>query len=240
MKKGCVFAVGFVVLIGALAALVVKRAVNGPWGGGSSQFRVKAEPPGAADAVSLALILDTSGSMNDAVAGGASKLDVAKDVLTNDFLPALSDDLYTSLYRFEEKDSLQLLPLRRNSARDAEKWLHREAMMELVDSTSADGSTPIVASLRRARGDLAGVPGRRIVVLVTDGEESYYAKDIVLDEIRNNRDAKIETFVVGFNLGDQGTYIERELGLGRGYFQANGGRDALLAAMTGILAAIEK
>src|SRR5437867_347486 len=135
MKKGCLILVAFVALIGALVALVVMRATSWAPGGGSSQFRVRAEPPTAADAVSLALILDTSGSMNDAVAGGESKLNVAKDVLTNDFLPALSDDLYTSLYRFEEKDALQLLPLRRNSARDAEKWLHREALMELVDGT---------------------------------------------------------------------------------------------------------
>jgi hypothetical protein len=54
------------------------------------------------------------------------------------------------------------------------------------------------------------------------------------------KDAGIECYVVGFQLGDQGRYLETKLGLGKGYFEANGGRQALLDAMKSIAAAVEK
>jgi len=203
-------------------------------------FNAPAERPTDASATSLILILDTSGSMNDPVGNAGTKLDVAKDVLTNDFLPALADDLYTALFRFDGTDAVELASLRRNASLQHKKWLHREALMELVDGTVPSGGTPIVASLQRTRATLDGVPGRRVVVLVTDGEESYRGKDRVIEAIRANQSTGVETYIVGYNLGDQGRYLEAELGLGRGYFQANGGREALLAALSSILAAIEK
>ncbi len=217
-----------------LAALALSRSSLG------DSFTRTPELPTTKDATSLVLILDTSGSMDEKVAGGESKLECAKHVLTEDFLPLLADDLHVALYRFAEADTVELSPLRKNGSRDAPRWTHREAVMELVDTTKAAGGTPIVASLRQARGVLGKLPGRRIVVLVTDGEESYGTKDDVLSQVRGARTEKIETFVVGFNLGSQGGYLKDELVLGKAYFEANGGRASLLAAMESILAKIEK
>jgi Mg-chelatase subunit ChlD len=198
------------------------------------------EPPSRDDATALALILDTSGSMDETVGGGETKLQCAKHVLGEDFLPLLAEDVHVALYCFQGQGALELAPLRRNGSADAPGWTHREIIMEQVDQTAACGGTPIAASLRQASGALQSVRGRRIIVLVTDGEESYETKQDVLNEVRRIRSASIETFVVGFNVGAEGTYLKQELGLGRAYFEANGGRAALLEAMNGIMARIEK
>ena len=112
--------------------------------------------------------------------------------------------------------------------------------MDAVQASQPSGGTPIVNTLKAARSDLEGLPGRKVVVLMTDGGETVYQPEDVVAELRTHRSRGIETYVVGYNLGEQGAYLERELGLNRGYFQANGGRDALLQAMNSILASIEK
>ena len=201
--------------------------------------RLPAEQP-EAGGTSLELILDTSGSMAEKLPEGATKMEVARDVLTNDFLPLLADDLYVGLVCFDDQAVRRLASLRRLSSAAGPGWLHREVLMEEVDRASPSGRTPIVASLRVARKNLERLAGRKIVVLITDGEESFYPNSVVLDEIESTRRAAIEVYVVGFNLGEQGIYLADALGLGRAYFQANGGREALLQAMTSILQAIER
>jgi Ca-activated chloride channel family protein len=205
----------------------------------------------ATETTSLILILDTSGSMDETVEGGGTKLQYAKQVLTEDFLPLLADDLKVGLYTFAGGDSTdyakkkrrfvrQPAALARNSRMDKPRWTHREACMDYVEQATARGGTPIAESMRLAGGALMKLTGRKIIVLVTDGEESYEGKGSVLSIVNVNRDAGIETYVVGFNLGNQGAYLKEKLGLGKAYFEANGGRPALLAAMQSILAAIEK
>ena len=198
------------------------------------------EAPTATNATSLALILDTSGSMSEAVGSEGSKLDIAKSVLVDDFLPSLSDDLYLAFYRFRYGGALELAPLRRCGSLDAPKWLHREVVMSLALATEADGATPIVGSLSHTRSVLAPLPGRKLVVLVTDGEASDGNPETVIAELDANTKAGLETFVVGFNLGGQGAYLRDKLGDGKNYFAANGGREPLLKALASIAAALEK
>ncbi len=240
-KKGCGCAAAFLFLscfgVGALFYAVSRvRPVHSPRLGDVS-VAAEAPPEGS---TSLVLILDTSGSMVERVASGESKLTVAKTVLTEDFLPALADDLYVAAYRFEGNGGGLLAPLRKSTSVDKPGWQHREVVMELIEHVGAAGGTPIAGSLRTARGVLENVPGRKVCVLVTDGEESYETKDSVIAETRTLRERGVETYVVGFNLGDQGQYLANELGVGKNYFVANGGREALLEAMKSIEAAIEK
>lgn len=241
---GCAFAVVVAGLIGAVIYVAHRNLAPDPGPGpvrapSGVAFDLAPETP-PAGATMIVLIVDTSGSMNERISRGETKLAVAKAVLTEDFIPNLADDHYVALWRFEGDRAARVSPLRRNASHDGPGWLHREALMELVDGLSAAGGTPICDSLEKTRSAIAEREGRGIVVLLTDGEESVKSKADVLDEIEENRKAGIETYVVGFNLGDQGAYLADALGIGRGYFQANGGRDALLEAMRGILAAIEK
>jgi nitric oxide reductase activation protein len=223
----------------AIVALLVYQLVAVFHGVDTGFDRTK-ELPTAPTATSLVLVVDTSGSMDDKVAGGGSKLQYAKQVLTEDFLPLLSDDVHVALLRFADREVVELSPLRKNASMDAPQWTHREALMELVDKMRAGGQTPIVKAMRRAHAILESVPGRKILALVTDGEESFEGKTGVLAALETNRGSGIETFVVGFNVGLEGKYLQDQLGPGKHYFEANGGRDALLAAMQSILAAIEK
>ncbi len=194
-------------------------------------------PP--AGATTVVLILDTSGSMAEAV-GGSSKIDIAKDVLVNEFLPLLSDEAYVGLYVFDDDDGRLLVPVRKTTTTVREGWLQREVAMAGVDEVSVGGGTPIVSSLDLVRGDIEGYPGDRVVILITDGEESYYTETDVKKRIDYNTEAKIDTFVIGYELGEEGRYLERKLGLDKRYFQANGGRDGLLRALESVLEAIEK
>lgn len=190
----------------------------------------------AASSTAMVLILDTSGSMAEQVGRDGTKIAVAKRVLSDDFLPTLSDDLYLAYYEFERERS----PLRRNGRLENAAWSHRETVMELVERASAEGGTPIVQSLARARSVLGGVQAaRKVVVLVTDGMDDHGPGGVVR-ELDDCRSAGLECYVVGFELGDQGRYLEAKLGLGKGYFKANGGRQALLDAMKSVAAAVER
>jgi hypothetical protein len=189
-----------------------------------------------ASTTALILILDTSGSMNEKVGSDGSKIEIAKRVIADEFLPTLSDDLWVAYYEFQTERS----PLRRNGHLDAPGWSHREKIMEMIEAARANGGTPIVQSLGRARDVLgATASSRKVVVLVTDGMDDKGPKGVerALDACK---DAGIECYVVGFQLGEQGRYLETKLGLGKGYFKANGGRQALLDAMKSIAAAVEK
>jgi Ca-activated chloride channel family protein len=238
LAGGIVFAAVIIIF----GAAILRLARNAPT---SADFRgAEAEAPASDRATTVALILDTSGSMNEGVrGGGGSRIGVAKAVLLDDFLPLIADDVHLGFYRFWESDGACVLPPRRAASPvpKAERWRHREAIMEEVERIDVRGQTPIAASLRRARDDIEDYQGKKIIVLITDGQESFEGEEGVLREIRKNRDAGIETFVIGFNLGGAGSsYLESELGRGRGFLAADGGRDELLAALTPVLARIEQ
>ena len=87
---------------------------------------------------------------------------------------------------------------------------------------------------------LSDAAGRKVCILVTDGEESYKTPADVVSAIKENEQQGIETYAIGFQLGSEGRYLADHLGLGKRYFQANKGREGLLAAMSSVLEAIER
>jgi hypothetical protein len=48
----------------------------------------------------------------------------------------------------------------------------KAGLQKAVDAVKARGATPIVGSLLAAAGDFSGASGQRMIVLVTDGQES--------------------------------------------------------------------
>jgi Ca-activated chloride channel family protein len=90
-------------------------------------------------------------------------------------------------------DSELLVPLR---------GVDRGALLDAVDGVLARGATPIAHSLQLAGADFTE-PGRNMIVLVTDGEESC-GGDIqaVMAELRD-RGIDVDLRVIGFDLSER-------------------------------------
>jgi hypothetical protein len=114
-------------------------------------------------------VLDASGSMLQKL-GGVRRIDLAKSALTDLARNVLPDGTGFALRVFGHKEAgscrtdleLPLAPIDRNAAASRIQGL---GAMNLA-------KTPIGASLLKVRDDLKGVKGPKLVVLVTDGEET--------------------------------------------------------------------
>lgn len=200
----------------------------------------EAEPtPGGPVSGHLALILDTSGSMHESVKGERrDRFEIAQDVLLNEFVPLISDDLTLALCVFRGDEPRPLTGLVRAGDLVQPKWRHKEWVMEKIETATAKASTPIVASLGWAQETLEGRKGPRIVVLITDGEETQQPEEVgpTIDRLRQSG---IEMYAIGFNIGGGGGEVLAQR-LGKGYIEATGGRDALLGALRSVLTSIER
>jgi hypothetical protein len=124
--------------------------------------------------VSVEIILDTSGSMLKDL-GGRRRIDVAKEVLrdlVHQRLPAGTPVALRVLGSRAQPCRTQLaVPL---------GPLDPDTITDLVDPITVDqrADTPIGAALRAVADDLAGATGSRIVLLITDSEETWPHRDL--------------------------------------------------------------
>lgn len=151
----------------------------------------------------LVLVMDASGSMENADADGRTLLDGAKSAL-GDVVDALPDGTPTGLlvygHRIPNTD-------RENGCRDTElihpvEPLDREALRAAIDGFQAKGFTPIGRALEEAAAALPP-EGERSIVLVSDGEDTCTPPDPceVAEQLRaDGVDLIINT--VGLALGD--------------------------------------
>jgi Ca-activated chloride channel family protein len=159
------------------------------------------------------LVVDTSGSMND-----AGRLDRAKQGLSA-FFRTVSPRDRVGLLAFNDK--LQLLePLNEFSA-------NRNALRERVRGLVADGGTAIydatAAGFEQVRR-LAGNGRINAVVVLTDGEDtdSHKNADDVVNAVRGQGDSsrQVRIFTIAYSAGAQGA--EQAL---RNIAQASGGQE---------------
>ncbi|WP_344812947.1 vWA domain-containing protein [Microlunatus aurantiacus] len=145
-----------------LAGTVVSTAFSAPL------------PARAEDPAKVLLVLDVSGSMNEKISSGGTKFAAAKRALKQvaDALPA-GTEVGLRVYGSEISEPKAENPA---ACRDTKLVLpigplNRDKMYRAVDSFRAVGETPIAYSLGKAVDDL-GDSGRRVLVLISDGEES--------------------------------------------------------------------
>ena len=121
--------------------------------------------------VAVELVFDTSTSMNKRI-GKQTRMAVAKKSLTRLVTTALPEGLPVALRIFkpgsngrQSCDTTLAVPL---------GPLDRGAMLELIRSLKIGKGTrtPLAAAIGAVRDDIGGVEGPRIVVVVTDGNES--------------------------------------------------------------------
>lgn len=147
------------------------------------------------------LVLDASGSMKEAF-DGRTRMAVARDAVSQ-VLESLPDDVQVGLRVFGSRvaegapgdceDTQQLVPLTPLAESD---------IQARVQTVEALGTTLIAESMRQAAADLDGVPGEKMVILVTDGEEE--CSDDPGREIRAllAEQASLRLNIVGFALAD--------------------------------------
>lgn len=144
-----------------------------------SVFGMAMSPPQVARAdekgpTKVLFLLDVSGSMNEKIASGGTKFAAAKNALKDvaGALPA-GTDVGLRVYGSRIAEPRSQNP---RACTDSELVLpigplDTATMNKAVDSFTAKGETPISYSLGKAVDDL-GTSGRRVLVLISDGEES--------------------------------------------------------------------
>ncbi|OLV16307.1 von Willebrand factor type A domain protein [Deinococcus marmoris] len=131
---------------------------------------------GAQTTTNVQLILDASGSMLGKLPDGQTRIASAKSTLTQ-FLTGLKADpnlnvgmrIYGAGLKAgaQCEDSVLVTPM---------KGFDKAALQKQVNDAKPKGATPIVYSLMQAANDFPKDDSRKVIVLVTDGEESCGGK----------------------------------------------------------------
>ena len=151
----------------------------------------------------IEFIIDASGSMKEKVEGNQSRMDVAKEVL-KELVEGLDDDpmleIALRVYGFNlpGKSACQDSGLMQDFGPVGKV---RSSILQIVDSLSPKGMTPIGYSLKEAAKDFPkGKDGRNVIVLVTDGEESCLANPCAISQELQKDGIILKPYVVGFAL----------------------------------------
>ena len=158
----------------------------------------------------ILFILDASGSMRGKDKAGAIKMQTAREVMKN-LVRTLPDDVQIGLRLYGHRapskpkarsctDTQLVVPFQR---------VDRERFSAFLDQIRPRGQTPIGLSLRQVADDFGAQPGRKIVVLITDGEEtcspdpgdSDYPPQVVADLQAAGVDLRVN--IVGFDIDKQ-------------------------------------
>ncbi|HET7055450.1 MAG TPA: VWA domain-containing protein, partial [Thermomicrobiales bacterium] len=169
---------------------------------------VVAPPPGetgstgaaqVSDQVTIEIILDTSGSMLAAMPDGQRRIDVARNVLTDLVTTELPAGVPITLRTFGNQpdscDTNQVIPVQPLDPATVAATIQGIEPVNLV-------RTPIGASLEQVANDLAGVDGPKIVVLVTDGEETCGGDPAAAIQSLIDQGIDVQVNIVGFALDD--------------------------------------
>lgn len=154
----------------------------------------------ASQSSAVELILDASGSMLKRL-DGKRRIDIAKAVLSYAVTEIIPAGTPLALRVFGDKQAnacrtdlaIKLNPLDRNKAKNT---LNKIQAMNLA-------KTPIADSLAQVPNDLKGHAGKKIVILVTDGEETCEGnpEEVINKLIEQGIDIRLN--IVGFAINDE-------------------------------------
>jgi hypothetical protein len=145
--------------------------------------------------VAVELVLDTSGSMLDRLHGSQRRIDAAKSVLTDLVTHVLPAGIPVMLRTFDPKpgscDSVLTSPL---APLDPTSMAGTIAALTVNPQTR----TPLGAVLLAVGNDLSAISGPRIVVLVTDGEETCHGNPLAAAKALGAQGLDVHINIVGF------------------------------------------
>jgi len=198
---------------------------------GPGTLRVVSGEGGAAYAGAVELILDASGSMLQRL-DGKRRINIAKDVLIEAVEKHIPPGTPTALRVFGHKEPNAC----RTDLEIALKPLDPGSASRTIASIQAMNlaKTPIADSLAAIEKDLSKAQGSKVVVVVTDGEETCEGKPGDVIQKLRDKGFDVTLNIVGFAIGDAELEAQfadwAELGGGR-YFSANN-QEGLSTAIT--------
>ncbi|MDZ7706125.1 MAG: VWA domain-containing protein [Trueperaceae bacterium] len=154
--------------------------------------------------VYVELILDASGSMFNRLDDGRYRIVAAKDALST-LISSLPDNAELNVGLRVYGSQLQATD--EGSCQDSELFVplegfQRQDLLDEVRTTQARGSTPIAYSLEQAAADFPA-EGRKVIVLVTDGEESCGGDVRAVAERLSAQGVEIDLRIVGIDLAER-------------------------------------
>ncbi|MGI8475475.1 MAG: VWA domain-containing protein [Thermomicrobiales bacterium] len=164
--------------------------------------------------VNVELILDASGSMDQDVGGGETRMQAAKRVM-KDVITAIpvQDGINVGFRIYGHKgnntESGKAESCQASDLTVPIKGVDKAKLNAQVDAAKATGWTPLATSLERGGKDFAKPAAKAVnaIVMVTDGLETCGGDPCAIASAIHQGDAKVTVHVVGFALSaeEQGT-----------------------------------
>ena len=187
-----------------------------------------ASPVCAESGRSVMLVLDASGSMNAELPGGQTRIAAAKTAVTN-LVTGMEPGVRLALTAYghqserSKKDCKDVALLTGFDSVEANK----ADIIAKTEAIVARGYTPITYSLTLAAKDISAEEGERVVILVSDGQETCAADPCAAAKALADADAKLVIHTIGFGVGAATrTELQCIAKMGRGtYFDASNADD---------------
>lgn len=180
-------------------------------------------------AKALYVILDASGSMLQRL-DGKRRIEIAKDTLKKVVKESVGKQNHFGMRTFglevDECRHALTLPVAKHTAAAVDAAIDRVIAVNKA-------KTPIAASLEAAASDLSSFSGEKVIVLLTDGEETCDGdSEAILTSLRA-RDIDVKMHIVGFALDDEMLVGEFKnwATIGGGQYYEAGNQSALQTAL---------
>jgi hypothetical protein len=184
-----------------------------------------ASPALAQNASSIALVVDASGSMNARLPDGQTRIDAAKKAVV-DLVSRTEGNTRLALRAYGHQS-----PTQRKDCKDTALLVgfaplasNKAEVIAQAQALQARGYTPITHALTAAAQDIAKEEsGARIVVLVSDGQETCASDPCVAARALAEADARLVIHTIGFGVSAAArTQLQCIANVARGsYFDAN-------------------
>ncbi len=184
-----------------------------------------ATPALSQGARSVSLVIDASGSMNAKLPDGQTRIDAAKKAVA-DLVSQMDPGTRLALRAYGHQS-----PTQKKDCKDTALLVgfaplasNRAEVIAQAQALQARGYTPITHALTAAAQDIASEEsGERIVVLVSDGQETCASDPCVAARALAAADAKLVIHTIGFGVGAAArTQLQCIANVARGsYFDAN-------------------
>lgn len=149
------------------------------------------------DKTNILFIFDSSASMTNPISDVESKMEAAKKALSEvvEGLPA-NINVGLEVYSHRKADSCDDIEIVVPVAR-----LDVDGIRQKINSLQALGNTPIAAALEKGASELQSLNGKKIIVLISDGEETCDGDPIgTADHIRKTMGTEVVIHVTGFDV----------------------------------------
>lgn len=146
----------------------------------------------------LLLIIDASGSMDETLDSGKTKLETAKEVAINT-INGYGDEIALMVYT--DCDSYG-----DPSSGDISVWedftTDKATLRQKIESITSYGSTPIADAITEGTAYVQQTRGAATIVVLTDGEETCGSDSDVVASLQSARSNGMDVRVVGFALSN--------------------------------------